>query len=140
MGHGHTRNKSKTKTYRIWQSLRRRCNSSKDQAYKYYGGRGITVCERWNKFENFLADMGIKPEGLTLERIKNDSGYYPKNCKWATRQEQAHNTRSNKLNPLKVQVIKKLLKESNLLQKDIAEIFSVADGTIADINTRRTWF
>lgn len=71
-----------------------RCHNPQHPQYIYYGGRGITVCARWrNSFENFLADMGVRPEGLTLDRRDNDKGYEPGNCRWATRAEQTRNRR-----------------------------------------------
>ena len=79
--------------YSSWCSMRNRCNNPNNIGYKWYGGRGITVCGRWMEFENFSADMGERPEGLTLERINNEEGYYPGNCKWATPKEQANNQR-----------------------------------------------
>lgn len=137
--HGHCINGTETKTYQVWLWLHERCNNPNNHAYKDYGGRGIKVCERWRYFENFLRDMGEKPKGLTIERKNNDKGYSPDNCKWATRAVQARNRRSTKLSPLKIQVIKKLLKESRLTPKDIAEIFYVTRSMIYKIKNKRNW-
>lgn len=72
-----------------------RCTNSNRRDYGRYGGRGITVCDRWLTFENFLADMGERPTGMTLDRKDNEKGYEPGNCRWATAIEQANNKRAN---------------------------------------------
>lgn len=91
-GSGHR--KSKTLAYIVWRAMLRRCNNPKDDAYEHYGGRGITVCKRWHTFENFLIDMGQPPQGLEIDRIDNNRGYIPGNCRWATVKQQMANRRS----------------------------------------------
>jgi hypothetical protein len=87
---------NKTPEWNAWVNMRQRCLNPNHTNYKHYGGRGIKVCERWLDFDNFLADMGRKPDPeLTLERIDNSKGYEPANCKWATMKEQSNNTRRN---------------------------------------------
>lgn len=88
-----THGMSKTSTYNSWAMMHRRCSSERNKDFKHYGGRGIVICDRWKSFESFLADMGEKPEGFTIERINNDGNYEPSNCVWATRAAQGANTR-----------------------------------------------
>lgn len=77
--------------------MRDRCLNPKRHNFKFYGGRGITICERWLEFANFLADMGERPDGLQLDRIDNDGHYEPGNCRWVTKQHNARNRSSNRL-------------------------------------------
>lgn len=91
-----------TPIYKAWVSMLQRCENPKSSVYKWYGGRNISVCERWHDFRNFFADMGERPEGLTLDRWPDkDGNYEPGNCRWATWEEQANNRRLKSCGPCK---------------------------------------
>lgn len=91
----HGRSHKGDSTYDTWDAMKQRCSNPNNRAYHNYGGRGITVCQRWLTFENFLADMGERPEHRSLDRIDNDRNYEPGNCRWATKRQQENNTRRN---------------------------------------------
>ena len=95
--HGH-KGLTESPLHRSWRGMTERCTNRNNKAYKYYGGRGIKVCRRWKKFENFLLDMGASwAKGLTLERRNPNGNYTPRNCKWATWKEQQNNRRSSRM-------------------------------------------
>lgn len=91
--HGHATGGRRSRTLNIWSGMMARCYDAKVEAFRHYGGRGILVDVRWHLFENFLADMGEAPVGLSLDRIDNSRGYSHQNCRWATATEQNRNTR-----------------------------------------------
>ena len=90
--HGHSRGGVRTKTHRVWQAMKTRCTNPNAWNYKYYGGRGIRVCDRWkDSFAAFLEDMGESPEGLSIDRIDANGNYEPGNCRWADDSTQRKN-------------------------------------------------
>lgn len=82
---------SGTKTYHTWLAMKARCGNPNNMHYRYYGGRGIKVCDRWKDFKKFYSDMGTRPKGCTIERMDSDGNYTPENCVWASRKDQIRN-------------------------------------------------
>lgn len=98
--HGHSTDRGRTPTYYSWDAMKKRCLNSNDKDFKHYGGRGITIHEPWiHSFEQFLADMGERPEGTTLDRIDPNGNYEPSNCRWADAKTQANNKRKTSITP-----------------------------------------
>lgn len=124
--------------YRVWQTMVQRCTKPKALGFANYGGRGITVCERWMTFENFLADMGERPKGMTLERRDNDGNYEPGNVRWATMKEQAHNTRTTRLNECSAALIRHM-RRRGASHRDLGHAFGVSHTVVAAVIAYRSW-
>lgn len=132
--HGHTVAGQRSPTYASWASMHDRCLNPKDKGYPYYGGRGITICERWRGetgFKNFLADMGPRPRGKSIDRFPNNDGNYePGNCRWATAKQQINNRRPLPLKRPDAPVDEiKALYESGVTTREIAEKFGIHQAT-----------
>jgi hypothetical protein len=126
------------RTWKSWAQMKQRCQNPKAPDYARYGGRGIRVCERWQKFANFLVDMGSRPEGMTLDRKDTNGNYEPGNCRWATPAEQQQNMRSTKLDWTAVTRIRALCEAGNS-QTDVAQLFGVSSSLISRVVNRKMW-
>jgi len=120
--------------------MMRRCYKTTHQSFHDYGGRGITVCKRWHNFENFLADMGSRPDPkLTLERVDNDKGYSPENCKWATRKEQYRNKRAYRWNKLDADKVRTIRADPRRPYRIIADEYGVTRHMIGMVIRGDCW-
>lgn len=121
--------------------MKNRCSNPKHISFKHYGGRGISVCKEWaESFERFIADMGERPEGHTLDRIDNDGPYSPSNCRWATAKEQANNRRKPKGRPVTTCV----WKGEEMTVRELADRVGAVYGTVMSRRNRgvpfEQWF
>lgn len=119
-----------TKVYSVWFDMKRRCQNKNNKRYDCYGSRGIKVCRRWNKFENFFKDMGYPPKGKTLDRINNDGDYSPENCRWADKFQQANNRRNNRI---------LIVKGERLTMKQASKKYDVNYHVLRDRLNKHGW-
>lgn len=134
--HGMSKN---SRTYKTWKEMRQRCNNPNNDKWQWYGGRGIKVCERWASFENFLADMGERPENKTLDRIDNNADYEPGNCRWITQLEQTRRQEKNKLRD----GVSEALKKDRLLgmsYRALGKKYGISATTAHRCCMGQTWF
>lgn len=135
-----------TGTYHAWRDMLRRCTKPSSADWARYGGRGITVCARWHRFENFFADMGSRPERLTLDRINNEGNYEPGNCRWATREQQTLNRPTYrgerhpnaKLTAADVLSIRRMAR-SGVTYRSIASAFGVSHANVGYVVRGEAW-
>lgn len=138
--HGHCVNRTRTKFAETWSQMKARCNNANSISFKYYGARGVKVCDRWrDSFEAFLADVTPCPgPDFTLDRIDPDGDYEPSNCRWATASQQQHNRRDAKLSSARVIEIRRLV-QAGSTQASVAARFGIHQCTVSRIANGERW-
>lgn len=124
--------------YASWRSMRDRCNAPNNPEYSNYGGRGIRICQRWDSFKAFVADMGERPPGTSIDRIDVNGNYEPGNCRWATSVQQNRNRRTGVLDADRVREILGR-HEHGESQRSVSRRLGIASRTVYDIIHRRRW-
>lgn len=129
---------NKTPTYKTWKEMRSRCNSPSNDKFKWYGGRGIKVCQEWGTFEQFLIDMGERPKGMTIDRINNDGDYTPSNCVWLSPLDQTRKQSKNKLS-LELASLLRFDRESKMTYRELGVKYGVSATTAHRCFHHKTW-
>lgn len=128
-----------TPTYKTWASMIQRCNNPNAPGYHYYGGRGITICDRWQKsFSAFLEDMGARPKGLELDRINTNGNYEPSNCRWITHAENTRNSSNTVLSFKMAEKIRELHKKG-IFNKDVAMLLKISTSNVNSVLYAKGW-
>ncbi len=137
--HGHKAGKASSPTYHSWRAMLARCRYPERDKNDKHIGRGIVTCERWNSFDLFLADMGERPVGTTLDRFPNNDGNYePGNCRWATHREQARNTRRSKLTLISATAVALAMLRGGKA-REVAARYGISESLPREIIKGRTW-
>jgi hypothetical protein len=134
--HRHSRKGQWSPEYTVWAGMHARCRDATNQVY---GGGGVRVCSRWRSFGAFLADMGPRPPGSTLDRRDNSKGYSPDNCRWATTKQQARNRRVNRLDEASATQIRWLCSDGDYRQRAVATAFGVDQALVSRIVNGKVW-
>ncbi len=129
----------RSRTYRSWEAMRRRCMAPQSPDFPLYGAKGIRICERWNSFAHFLADMGERPEGTTLDRIDSAGDYTPENCRWATNTQQLRNRSCVVRSIETAREIRTRYAAGGITQRALAAEFGTCTSIISRIVTHKIW-